>query len=94
MSPPLCKGERLRDIGHSMSIRNLILVVDSVTVSYLIHLTVYYKIRKILLQNATTVLLQNATEVYCKMRRDSYYKMRELLQNATFITNATIQCFQ
>ena len=30
-------------------------------------------------QNATAILLQNATEVY--------YKMRQLLQNATFITN-------
>ena len=35
--------------------------------------------RQILLQNATAILLQNTTEVY--------YKMRQLLQNATLITN-------
>ena len=47
-----------------------------------------------LLQNATAILLQNATKVYYKMRqvfyykmRQFYYKMRQLLQNATFITN-------
>ena len=57
-------------------------------------MTVYYKMRQILLQNATPILLQNATEVYYKMRqvfyykmRQFYYKMRQLLQNATFITN-------
>ena len=30
LSPPLSKDEGLRDIGHSMSIRNLILGVNSV----------------------------------------------------------------
>ena len=57
-------------------------------------MTVYYKMRQMLLQNATAILLQNATEVYYKMRqvfyykmRQFYYKMRQLLQNATFITN-------
>ena len=50
--------------------------------------------RQILLQNATAILLQNATELYYKMRqviyykmRQFYHKMRQLLQNATFITN-------
>ena len=65
-----------------MSIENLILGVNSVTVSYLIHYDS-------LLQNATNftnfifyttaILWQNATEVY--------YKMQQLLQNATFVTN-------
>ena len=48
----------------------------------------------ILSQNMTVILLQNATEVYYKVRqvfyyeiRQFYYKMRQLLQNATFITN-------
>ena len=51
----------------------------------------------ILLQNATAILLQNATEIYYKMRLVFYYKMpqfyykvRQLLQNATFITNCDI----
>ena len=35
-SPPLSKDEELKDIGHSMGIRNLILDVNSVTVSCLI----------------------------------------------------------
>ena len=53
-----------------MSIRNLILGVNSVTVSYLIH---YGS----LLENATAILLQNATEVYYKRRQVFYYKMRQ-----------------
>ena len=86
-STALSKDEELRDIGQSMSIRNLLLGVSSVTVSYLIHYDS-------LLQNATAILLQNATEVYYKMRqvfhcklRRFHYKMRQLLQNVTFITN-------
>ena len=86
-SPLLSKGEELRDIAHIMSIGNLILGVNSVTVSYLIHYDS-------LLQNATAILLQNATEVYYKMHRVFYYKMQQLLQiatillqNVTFVTN-------
>ena len=78
-SPQLPKDEGLKDIGHSMSIENLILGVYSVMVSYLI-------CYDSLLQNATDIItkcdsffLQNATKVY--------YKMRQFLQNATFITN-------
>ena len=44
-----------------MNIRNLILVVNSVTVSYLIRYNSF-------LQNATAILLENATEVYYKTR--------------------------
>ena len=77
-----------------MSINNLILGVNSVTVSYLVH----YKIQQILLQNATAILLQNATEVYYKMHQVSYYKMqqfyykmRHLLQIATtLLQNVTV----
>ena len=36
-SHPLSKDEGLRAIGHMMSIGNLILGVNSVTISYLIH---------------------------------------------------------
>ena len=36
-SPPLSKDQVLKDIGHIMSIENLILGVNSVTVLYLIH---------------------------------------------------------
>ena len=65
-----------------MSIRNLILAVNSVTVLYLIFMENYYKIRQI--------LLQNATEVYDKTRQ-FYYKMRQLLQIATsLLQNATV----
>ena len=54
-SPLLSKDEGLRDIEHIMSIGNLILGVNSVTVSYLIHYDS-------LLQSATAILLQNVTE--------------------------------
>ena len=70
-SPRLSKDEGLRHIGHSISIGNLILGFNSVTVSYLIHCG-------ILLQNATAILLQNATEVNAP---------GFLLQNTTVITN-------
>ena len=58
---PLSKDEGLKDIGNNMNIRNLILVVNSVTVSYLIRYNSF-------LQNATAILLENATEVYYKTR--------------------------
>ena len=73
-----------------MIIRNIILGVNSVTVSYLFHCDS-------LLQNATDILVQNATKVYCKMRQVFYYKMlfyykiRQLLQIATILLqNATV----
>ena len=92
-SPRLSKDEGLRHIGHSISIGNLILGFNSVTVSYLIHWG-------ILLQNATAILLQNATEVNAPgfllqnttvitgcdcfiSKRNSYYKIQQLLQIET-----------
>ena len=80
---PFSKDEGLRDIGHSMSIGNLILGANSVTISYLIHYDNLLQLRQILLQNLTAILLQNETEVYYKMRLVFYYKMRRLLQIAT-----------
>ena len=56
-SPPLFKDKGLRGTGHDMSIKNLILGVNSVTISCLIH-------SDSLLQNVTAIFLQNATEVY------------------------------
>ena len=70
-----------------MTIGNLILGVNTVTVSYLIHYGSLFKTRQILLNIATAILLKNATEVYFKMRQGFYYKMQQLLQNATLITN-------
>ena len=64
-----------------MSLKNLIFGVNSTTVSYFI-------------TKCDSYSLQNATEVYYKMHQVFYYKMqqfnyklRQLLQNATFITN-------
>ena len=95
-SPLLSKDEGLRDIGHNISIRNLILVASSVTVSYLIH-------HDSLLQNATDIITKSDSYLitkcgrsYYKMRQDFYYKlrrfhykMRQLLQNARFIINCS-----
>ena len=65
------KDKGLRDIGLSMNIENLILGVNSVTVSYLIHYDS-------LLQNATGFLLQNVTVLLQNARVitkcDVYYK--------------------
>ena len=102
----LSKDEGLKDIGHSMTIGNLILRANSATVSYLVRYgsLLQNKMRQILLQTATAMLLQNATEVYYKMRQVFYYKMRQfyykerqllqiattLLQNATAITKRDV----
>ena len=75
--PPLFKDKGLRGIGHSMSIGNLILGINSVTVLYLIH-------HENLLQNATSIVT-NCDSFITKM--DSYYKLRRIYyKNATDIT--------
>ena len=74
-----------------MSIGNLIVGVNGVTVLYLIHCDS-------LLQNTTALSLQNSTEVhykrhqmfYYKMQK-CYYKLRQLLQIATILLyNGTV----
>ena len=101
-SPLLSKDEGLKNIGHSMSIKNLIFGANRVTTSDLIRCDSllqnptdvitkcdsYFitKRDRSLLQNAPGFLLQNETKVYYKMRQVFYYKMRQLLQNAAIIT--------
>ena len=76
---PLYKDKGLRDIGHIMSIENLILGVSSVVVSYLIRYDS-------LLQNATDIITKCDSKFITKC--DNFIKkMRQLLQNSTFITN-------
>ena len=96
-SPPFSKDEGLKDMGHSMSIGNLILGVNSVTVLYFIR-------HDSLLQNATDIITKcdsyfitkcdrffiTKYDSFYKIRR-FYYKMRQLLQNtATLFQNATV----
>ena len=77
----LSKNEGQKDIEHSMSIENLILGINSVTVSYLIRYDsllqnaadIITKYERSILQNESGFLLQNTTV---------------LLQNATVITNS------
>ena len=89
-SPSLSKDEGLRNIGHSMSIRNLIFDLSSVTVPGLIRYDSllqnatdvitkcdsYFitKRNRSLLQNASGFLLQNATVI---TKCDVYYKLRQ-----------------
>ena len=92
-SPPLFKDEGIKNIGYSMSIRNLIFGVNSVTVS---ELFCYNS----LLQNATDVIAKCDSYFITKRdsfffrffitkcdslitRCDNYYKMQRLLQTAT-----------
>ena len=78
-----------------MSIGKVILCINNVTVSYLIHYErLLQNATDIITKKSTAILLQNAAEVYYTMRqffyykmRQFYYKMRQLLQNAMFITN-------
>ena len=54
---------------------------------------IYYRFRQVFFLQNSTVLLQNVAVIY-KLRR-FYHKMRQLLQNATFITNYDItQCMK
>ena len=69
-SPLLCKDKRIRDLN----IGNLILCVNSGTVSYLI---LYVSI----LQNTIDIIAK--CNSYFITKCDSYYKMRLLLQIAT-----------
>ena len=96
---PLSKDEGLRDIGHSMSIGNLILSVNIVTVSYLIHYDS-------LLQNATDVITKCGSYFITKCDRSllqnasgSLFVLLSstvLLENTTVITNCDnfiIKCY-
>ena len=80
-SSPLSKGEELRGIRHSMSNGNLILDVNSISVSYLI----YYDS---LLQNTTDIVIICDSYFITKYDRSlSQNAWGFLLQNATVITN-------
>ena len=88
--PPPSNDKKLKDIGHSMSIGNLIFDVNSATVSYLIRYDSllqnatdiitksdsYFIIKcdRSLLKNASGFLLQNATDI---TKCDVYYKLRQ-----------------
>ena len=77
----LSKDEGLKNIGHSMSIRNLIFGVNSVTVSYLIRYDS-------LLQNATDVITKCDSYFITKCDKSLLqYTSGFLLQNVTVITN-------
>ena len=86
-SPSLSKDEGLKNTGHSMSIRNLIFGVNSITVSYLIRYDS-------LLQNATDVIRKCNSYFITKWTRSLLQNMTGfllqnvivLLQNVTVIT--------
>ena len=91
-SSPLSKDEGLKDIGHSMSIGNLICGVNSVTVSYLIRYNS-------LLQNMTDVITKCDSCFITKCDRNllpsaSGFLLKNtavLLQNGTiWLQNATV----
>ena len=87
-SHPLSKDEGLRDIEHSISIKNLVLCVNSVTFSYLI----YYDS---LSQNATDTIIKSDSYFITKcdrslLQNESGFLLPNatvLSQNATVITN-------
>ena len=92
LSPLLSKDEGLRDTGHIMSNGNLILGVNSVTVSYLIHddgllqnaADMITKCDSHFITKSDRVSLQNASGFYCKMGQFCY-KMWQLLQIAIIL---------
>ena len=84
-SPPFSKDEGLKDMGHSMSIGNLILGVNSVTVLYFIR-------HDSLLQNATDIITKCDSYFITKCNRSLLQNASGfLLQNATvLLQNATV----
>ena len=85
LCPTLSKHEGLKGIGHSTSIRNLTFGVNSVTVSYLISYDSLLQNAKDIIKKCDSYFITKC-DSYHKLWR-FYYKMRQLLQNATFITN-------
>ena len=81
VSPPLSKDKKLRKIGHSMSIGNLILGVNSATVSYLIHYDS-------LSQCGSCFIIKCDTSLLYKMRSVFYYKTCQV-----FITKCILRQF-
>ena len=88
-STPLSKEEGLKDIGHNMSIGNLILVVNSVMVSYLICYKFitkcdrcYYKMRQLFYYKMRQKFVTKCVSFFIT-KCDSYYKIRRLLQIET-----------
>ena len=83
--PPFSKDEGLRDIGHIMSIGNLIFGVNIVAVSYLIR---YGS----LLQNATDIITKCDSKFITKCDKSLLQNVSGfLLQNATILLqNATV----
>ena len=83
--PPPFKDEALKNIGHSMSIRNLIFGVNNVTVSYLIRYDS-------LLQNTTDLITKCGNYFITKYDRNLLQNaLGFLLQSATvLLQNATV----
>ena len=79
-SSPFSKDEGLRDTGNSMSIGYLILDVNSVTVSYLIHYDS-------LLQNVADIITKCVSYFITKCHRSLLQNATVLLQTETVITN-------
>ena len=96
----LSKDEEIKNIGHSMSIRNLIFCVNSVTVSYLIRYDSLLQNGRDVIRHCDSYFITKCIRFfvtkcdsfitkcnsYYKVRR-FYHKIRHLLQNAKFITN-------
>ena len=87
-SPPLSKDEGLRDIGHSMSIGNLILDVKWVTFSYLIHYDCLLQYATDIITKCDSYFITKCDSFITKCddfitKCDNYYNMQCLLQIAT-----------
>ena len=88
--PPTSKDEGLKDIGHSMSIENLILAVKCL-LSYLIHYdSLLWNATYIIticdnyfITNCNRSLWQNASGLLQNLIMTIYYKMRQFIQIAT-----------
>ena len=74
-SPPLSKDEGLRNIGHSMNIRNLILRVSIVTNSYLIHYNSLFQNVADIIKKCDSYFITKCNSFITKC--GSYYKLRQ-----------------
>ena len=102
-SPPLSEDEGLKDIGHNMSIGNL---VYSITVSYLIRYDYkmrqlfHYNMRKKFITKCVRFFIRKCVRFFIRKYDGFITKCKQLLQiattslqNATFVTNCDSTTF-
>ena len=89
LSSPLSKEKGLRDIGHIMSIRNLILGFNSVTASYLIRYDSFHKMGQLFYYKMRQRFIIKCVRFFIT-KCDVYYKLRQYISRFWYNNNIKI----